>query len=348
MSGATAVASGLTPPRHAPLAIVVRGEAPESIHYGSVAVTDRDGNLLYGAGDPQATMFTRSSLKPFQAMPVVASGASAAYGYGDAEIALMCASHSGEPRHVDVVSSMLERIECTKEDLQCGVHTPYFYQWTETTPEPGATFSTLHHNCSGKHSGMLTWCRYCSHPIGNYLDPAHPLQQAIRKSVAHFTGVAESALVRGTDGCSAPNYAVPLAGLARGFARLTAACDDAEYGDAPARIFAAMSKNPGLVSGERRNDLAIMTAGHGDWTSKAGAEGMQAIAVKSRGIGIAIKIADGNPRALHPVTVAVLQQLGLLEHPEAGPLAPFHEPLQRNLRGLVTGRIQPVVELREF
>ena len=337
----------LAPPRHVPLAIVVRGDAPESVHYGSVAVTDRDGNLLYAAGDPAATMFTRSSLKPFQAMPVLASGAAAAYGYGDAEIALMCASHSGEPRHVGVVSSMLERIRCRNEDLQCGVHTPYFHQWTETAPEPGARFSTLHHNCSGKHSGMLTWCRHCAQPIDSYLDPTHPLQQAIRRSVAWFTGTPESALVRGTDGCSAPNYALPLAGLARGFARLTADADDDEFGNAPSRIFAAMAANPGLVSGERRNDLAIMTTGGGDWMSKAGAEGMQGIAVKSRGIGIAIKIADGNVRALNPVTVAVLQQLGLLDHPESTPLATYHEPVQRNMRGLVTGRVQPVVELRK-
>jgi L-asparaginase II len=337
----------MTPPGHVPLAIVVRGDAPESIHYGSVAVTDIDGNLLYGAGDPQAPMFTRSSLKPFQAMPVLASGAVAKYGYGDAEIALMCASHSGEPRHVNVVTSMLERIECRKEDLQCGIHPPYFYQWTETTPPPGAAYTTLQHNCSGKHSGMLTWCRHCAQPTATYLDPVHPLQQAIRRSVAHFTGVPEAALIRGTDGCSAPNYALPLAGLARGFARLSLEAEDSEYGDAPARIFAAMSKNPGLVSGERRPDLALMTTGQGDWAAKGGAEAMQAIAVKSRGIGIVIKISDGGTRALHPVTVAVLQQLGLLEDPQSTPMAAYHQPLQRNMRGVVTGRIQPVVELQK-
>jgi L-asparaginase II len=334
-------------PRHAPLAVVIRGERPESIHYGSVAVTDSDGNLLWSAGDPAAPMFTRSSLKPFQAMPVLASGAAAAYGYGPAEFALMCASHSGEPRHVEVVASMLERIDCRKEDLQCGVHPPYFYQWTGSQPEPGATFTTLHHNCSGKHSGMLTYCRHCGHSIDSYLDPMHPLQQAIRRSVAHFTGTPETQLQRGIDGCSAPNYALPLTGLARGFARLTTETDDAEYGDAPARLFAAMAANPGLVSGERRNDLAIMTTGGGDWASKVGAEGVQGIAVKSRMLGVAIKIADGNTRALFPVTVAVLQQLGLLEHPEATALSAYCEPVQRNLRGLATGRIQPVVDLRK-
>ncbi|MBK7470306.1 MAG: asparaginase [Betaproteobacteria bacterium] len=336
----------LKAPHHVPLAIMTRGGTTESVHYGSVAVTDAQGNLLFGAGDPGMPMFTRSSLKPFQAMPALARGADRAFGFGERELALMCASHSGEPRHVEVVAGMLDKIGCGVDDLQCGKHVPYFYQYLERTPEPGAAFSALHHNCSGKHSGMLAWCRHCGHATGNYLDPQHPLQQAIRRSVAHFTGTPEADLVMGIDGCSAPNYAMPLSGLARAFAKLTTAGEDPEYGDAPARLFAAMSAHPELVSGERRNDLALMQAGQGDWATKVGAEGVQGIAVKSRGIGIAIKIADGNARALFPVTVAVLQQLGLLADPAATPLAGYFEPAQRNLRGLVTGKIQPVVELR--
>ena len=324
---------------------MTRGGAAESVHYGSVAVTDADGNLLHSAGDPQASMFTRSSLKPFQAMPVLVSGADRAFGFGERELALMCASHSGEPRHVEVVSGMLQKIGCGPEDLQCGKHVPYFYQYLDRAPEPGAAFSSLQHNCSGKHSGMLSHCRHCGHSIGNYLDPQHPLQQAIRRSVSHFTGTPESSLTMGIDGCSAPNYAMPLAGLARAFAKLTTSGDDPEYGDAPKRLFDAMSAHPELVSGERRNDLALMQAGGGDWATKVGAEGVQGIAVRSRGIGIAIKIADGNARALFPVTVAVLQQLGLLPDPAVTPLAAYHEPSQRNLRGMVTGKMQPVVEL---
>jgi L-asparaginase II len=320
----------------------------ESVHYGSVAVCDAEGNLLRGAGDPRAPMFTRSSMKPFQAMPVLDSGAAAKFDYGDAELALVCASHSGEPRHVEVVAGMLSRIGCVEEDLQCGMHVPYFYQWTGQTPPPKLHYSSLHHNCSGKHSGMLSYCRHCNHPIGSYLDPQHPLQQAIRRSVAHFTGTPEALLQIGIDGCSAPNYALPLSGLARGFASLAQGTDDPLYGDAPRRIFDAMSRRPELVSGERRNDLAIMRAGRGDWASKVGADGVQGIAVRSKGFGIAIKVADGNTRALFPVTVAVLQQLGLLDDPGSTELAEYHEPVQRNLRGIVTGRIQPVVELRPF
>src|SRR5690349_5105757 len=130
------------PPRHVALAIVERGGQPECVHYGSIAIVDAGGRLVASAGDPEAPMFTRSSLKPFQAMPVLASGAGAAFALGDREIALMCASPSGEPRHVEVVAGMLARIGCRAEDLQCGVHPPYFYQWLERTPDPGATFTT--------------------------------------------------------------------------------------------------------------------------------------------------------------------------------------------------------------
>jgi len=318
---------------------------PECVHYGSIAVVDADGRLVASAGDPHAATFTRSALKPFQAMPVLASGARAAFGFGDREIALMCASHSGEPRHVDVVSGMLARIGCGAEDLQCGIHPPYFYQWLELAPEPGATFTTLQHNCSGKHAGMLAWCRHCGAPTASYLDPGHPLQREIRRSVAHFTGVDETALTLGIDGCSAPNYAAPLAGLARAFSRLACDGEDDRYGDAPRRIFDAMRAHPGLVSGERRNDLALMTTGAGDWATKVGAEGVQGIAVRSRGLGIAIKIADGNPRALFPVTVAVLEQLGLVSDAAATPIGVYRDPIQRNLRGIVTGRVRTIVEL---
>ena len=335
----------LAQPAHIPLAIVTRGGVTESVHYGSVAVTDADGNLLHRAGDVATPIFTRSSLKPFQAMPSLQKGVDRAFGFGQREIALMCASHSGEPMHAETARKMLTTIGCTESDLQCGTHAPYFYQYLDQAPPPGARFSTLQHNCSGKHSGMLSYCRHCGHDIATYLADDHPLQQAIRRSVAHFTGTPDRALIAGTDGCSAPNYAMPLAGLARAFARLTVEREDDEYGDAPARIFDAMSAHPELVSGQKRSDLAMMQTGGGDWATKVGAEGVQGIAVKSRGIGIAIKIADGNARALYPVTVAVLQQLGLLEHPESTPVAVYFEPVQRNLRGIVTGNIQPVVEL---
>jgi len=328
----------------APLAIETRGPVVESLHLGSVAVVDVDGKLLYSAGDPQFVTMTRSALKPLQAMPFVAAGGPERFGFSKAQVALMCASHSGEPRHVAAVADMLARAGNTPEELQCGTHAPGFYDARGESPPP-PPYSALAHNCSGKHSGMLAYCVQCGWPKGSYLDYEHPLQREIRKSVAHFTGVPEERLAAGIDGCSAPNYGVPLAGLARAFARIASRAPDPVYGNAPRAIAEAMTVHPEMVSGERRNDLAYMSAGRGDWITKIGAEGVQAIGVRSRGLGIAVKVADGAKRGLHPAVVAVLDQLGLLDDEGRHALASWRDPVVRNYRGLETGRVRPIVVL---
>jgi L-asparaginase II len=332
-------------PPHVPLARVTRGDATDSVHYGSVAVVDRNGRLLFSAGDPHFLTTTRSALKPLQALPFVASGGVERFGYSQEQIALLCASHSGEPRHTAAVADMLERAGCTPAALQCGVHPPLFYTVREELPPAGVKFTPLHHNCSGKHAGMLAYCSQRELPLDSYLAFEHPLQQAIRSTVAHLTGVAESALVAGIDGCSAPNYAVPLDRLAYAYARLASGDDDDRFGAAPARLAGAMSAHPEMVSGEGRNDLILMRAGAGDWVTKVGAEGVQAIGVRSRSWGIALKVVDGNARGLHPATVAVLDLLGLLDSAQTQALEAWREPVIRNNRGLATGRVTPVVRL---
>jgi L-asparaginase II len=332
-------------PPHVPLARVTRGDATDSVHYGSVAVVDREGRLLFAAGDPRYLTTTRSALKPLQALPFVAGGGVEHFGYTLPQVALLCASHSGEPRHVEAVAAMLERASCTPDQLQCGVHPPLYYTACEQPPPAGAKFTTLHHNCSGKHTGMLAYCRQCGLPIESYLAFDHPLQQAIRQAVAHLSGVPERALVAGIDGCSAPNYAVPLDRLAYAFAQLASGRDDPRYGAAPTRLAAAMTAHPEMVSGERRNDLTLMHAGRGDWVTKVGAEGVQAVGIRSKGWGIALKVVDGNARGLHPATVSVLDQLDLLDDGQRAELLPWREPAIRNYRGIVTGHVEPTVRL---
>ena len=183
----------------------------------------------------------------------------------------------------------------------------------------------------------------CGLPKDSYLAFDHPLQQAIRRSVAHFTSTPETDLVAGIDGCSAPNYAVPLSRLALAYARLASVRDDSEFADAPRVLADAMTAHPEMVSGEGRNDLAYMRAGRGDWVTKIGAEGVQAIGIRGAGVGIAIKVVDGAKRGLHPAVVAVLDQLGLLDADQRAALAPWREPTVRNYRGIATGRVTPVV-----
>lgn len=332
-------------PKHIPLAVTTRGAAVECVHYGSIAVVDDRGALLYSAGDSDALTFTRSSLKPLQAIPLLAGAGDELFGFAEPELALLCASHSGEDEHVAAVADMLHKISCCTEDLQCGIHPPIFYSAQEKIPPSDQTWTSLQHNCSGKHCGMLAYCRQHGLPIHNYLDIEHPLQQAIRNTVSRIADLAEKDLILGIDGCSAPNYAFPLSHLALAFARLASGRLDSGDQAAAARLRQAMIRYPFMVSGSKRNDLALMEAGLGDWLTKVGAEGVQAIGIVSRGWGVAIKIADGNTRALYPVTIAVLEQLGLLSQAQKEALASWGRPLICNFRGFETGEIKTVFEL---
>jgi L-asparaginase II len=327
-------------PRHVPLVETTRGGTTECVHYGSIAVVDPTGKVIAAAGDPESLNFTRSALKPLQALPFVEDGGLGRYGFTSHELAMMCASHSGEAVHVGLVQRMLAAAGLDDSALQCGCHVPSYFAASESAAPPGAKWSALFHNCSGKHAGFLAYARMHGQPIETYLDAGHPLQQRIRTTVARFA--QGDTIAQGIDGCSAPNFALPLRRLAQAFARL-AAQETPEF----VALFFAMTRHPDLVSGTRRTDLAIMQTGAGDWVSKAGADGVQAIGVASKGMGIAIRIADGSPRALHAATVEVLQQLGLLEDSSGTALAVYDCPPIRNYRGIETGGFVPVFTLRK-
>jgi L-asparaginase II len=333
-------------PHHVPLIAAVRGEAAESVHYGSLAVVASSGESLHGVGDTQYPIFARSTLKPFQALPFILDGGAGRFGFSTEQVALLCASHSGEPRHVAAVADMLARIGCTEADLQCGCHVPGFYAATGQTPPPDLKPSPLQNNCSGKHAGFLAWCRLHDQPIADYLDPDHPLQQTIRRTVARLAGLDEGAMPMGIDGCGAPIYALPPARLAYLYARLAGAESDRGDDDAAlATLFTAMSAHPEMVSGRGRADLTLAQTAPGDWVAKGGADGVQALGIRSRGVGVVIKIADGSARALRVATGAVISQLGLLPAGSAAPVARWHEETIYNHAGRPTGRIVAVFEL---
>ena len=325
-------------PSHAPIVTTTRGEQVECVHYGSVAVVDAEGKLVAGMGDPHALNFTRSSLKPLQVLPFVQDGGVEHYDFTSRELAMMCASHGGEPMHVETVARILERIGAGERDLQCGCHVPSFFNATGKTPPADGQWTQLHHNCSGKHSGFLAYCRMHRLPLADYLDPAGPLQRRIRATVREVSGAPD--IASGTDGCSAPNHAIPLSNLAYAFARLA-------MGETPefAAISTAMRSHPELVSGTARLDLALMRMGKGDWVSKSGADGVQTLGVRSRGIGIAVRAADGSPRALRTALLAVMRSLGLVDDIKGTPLEPLIPSEIRNWRGTVVGRVAPAFEL---
>lgn len=329
-----------------PLIELSRGGTPECLHFGAVAVVDSRGALCASAGDPYWVSFSRSTLKALQALPFVEAGGPQQLGYNQAQTALLCASHNGEDSHVQQVQGMLERAGLGCKALRCGCHVPAVFATLEQAPPPELVFDERHNNCSGKHAGFLGYCVQHGLTLDDYIDPAHPLQQAIRRDVARAVGLAPEQLKLGIDGCSAPNYALPLAHLARGYARLASGVRDSEFGASFALLGEAMTAHPEMVSGTGRSDLALMRAGRGDWVSKVGADGVQVLGSKSRGEALAIKIIDGNKPALFAATVEVLEQLGWLDAEQREALAPWRASEILNVRGLVVGQRRPVFNLQ--
>jgi L-asparaginase II len=332
-------------PALVPLIQTFRGGTRECVHFGALALSDASGRVLAYAGDPHWMTFTRSTLKPLQALPFVQRGGVVHFGLTAANLALLCASHSGEPRHVEQVDQILAKADVGYRRLQCGCHVPYFAELGAWPPPAPGSYDQRHHNCSGKHSGFLAYCVQHALDLDSYLDPAHPLQQAVRAHVAEAVGLQAHQLAMGIDGCSAPNYAMPLAHLARGFARLANGARDTRFGESFVQLADAMTAHPDLVSGTGRNDLAFMQAGRGDWVSKAGADGVQVVASRSRGEALALKIADGNKVALFAATVAALDQLGWLDELQREQLRPWRSETITSIQGAPVGERKAVFRL---
>jgi L-asparaginase II len=324
-----------------PLIQTERGGLAECVHFGAVAVVDAGGRLLASAGDAQRLTFTRSTLKPFQALPFMEAGGAEHFGLDDPQLALLCASHNGEDRHVAQVDRLLAASRLGYKRLQCGCHTPYFVELG--VKGPGAPYDERHHNCSGKHAGFLAYCVQHGLPLETYLTAEHPLQQAIARELARVMELKNNEMAAGTDGCSAPNYAVPLSRLALGYARLAAG--SGACGASLARLSQAMRSHPDLVSGSGRNDEAFMRIGRGDWVSKVGADGVQAIGSCSRQTGLAIKIADGSKPALFAAAVEAMDQLGWLDAQQRQALQPWRAADIRSIKGEQVGLRRPVFTL---
>ncbi len=328
---------------YVPLVETLRGGTPECLHFGALAVSDAQGRVVARAGDPLRMCFTRSTLKPLQALPFLQADGPARFGFGPDHIALLCASHNGEPMHVQRVEQMLEKAQLGYKVLQCGCHVPKFVELGVAPAPP--SYDERHHNCSGKHSGFVAYCVQHGQPLHNYLAPAHPLQQAIRRDVAAAVGLAPDQLASGVDGCSAPNYAMPLAHLARGFARLATGAKDVQFGASFAQLADAMTSYPELVSGTGRNDLAFMQAGRGDWVTKVGADGMQVVASRARGEALALKVSDGNKTALFAATVEAMDQLGWLDARQREELRPWRAQAITSVKGTLVGERRAVFRL---
>jgi len=348
-----------------PLFETTRGRIVESIHYGSIAVVDANGKLISSIGDPYTVAFLRSSAKPFQALPFVERGGVEHFGFTPRELSMACASHNGSVLHVETAQAMQKKVGIEEHDLQCGAHMPddvaEFKSMIVNDRKPTPNYN----NCSGKHTAMLAHAKMRGLPLENYLDINHPIQQDILASFSEMCSVPVSEIELGTDGCSAPNFAVPLFNAALGMARF---CDPRKLTSARAeacsKITTAMTSYPEMVSGFGEFDEQLMKVGEGKLITKRGAEGFQivgimpdVIAPDAPGIGIAFKVSDGDAarmaddlttsnRVRPAMTVEILRQLGAISSKQEQALAGFG-PLKsiRNYQGIVTGESRPVFDL---
>ena len=301
-----------------------RGAFVESRHRVHVAIVDAAGTLVARAGDPDLVTFWRSAAKPFQALPLVVDGVADRFGLGSEELAIACASHSSEPRQVELVRAFLKKVGCSERDLLCGPHPPLSEAVARDYQTRGVRLTAVYSNCSGKHTGMLGLARHHGWPTEFYTRPEHPVQQRCLEEVARWTDVPVQRLGTATDGCGVVCYALPLRNMAMAYARL--GMGDAGWGmrgdpsripHPASRIVAAMLRHPELIAGSGRPCTELMRAHPGRVLAKVGAEGVYSALLMPEGLGVTLKVEDGNSAAAALAVAAVLAELGVQPQPES-------------------------------
>ncbi|MBW1917079.1 MAG: asparaginase [Deltaproteobacteria bacterium] len=328
---------------------VTRGDRVESVHYGHIAVVDGSGRLLHYLGDPDLWVCLRSMAKPLQALPVLLTGAAAAFGFGPEELAIFCGSLSGQDFHVAVVQRVLDRLGLTVDHLQCGIHPPSHRPTAQALAQAGLKPTPLHNNCAGKHAAMLALCVHQGWSLDDYLDPQHPVQQLVLDTIAQVTGVPRQEITVAIDGCGVPVFYVPLRQIAWAYAQLAAAATSRVPANPVmaglATLMQASLAHPRLIAGDGRLCTDVMQALPNKVFAKTGAEGGYALALLDSGLGVAIKISDGHPRGLNPTVIEILNQLGILIPTAATALASYYHPPIRNHLKNVVGEVRPEFNL---
>jgi L-asparaginase II len=337
---------------------VLRGGVAESLHRGALAIVDADGAVHTALGDVQRPIFPRSAVKVLQALPLVDSGAADRFGLTDEELALACASHGGEAVHAAAAAAMLAKAGVDEAALECGAHWPYFDDAARALAAAGRKPGALNNNCSGKHAGFV--CLGCLMAAASgdgerareflrgYVQPGHPVMREVSAALEAATGWSLADTPMGTDGCSIPTYAIPLQHLARAFARVaTGQGLSAGRGRAAARLRGAVSRAPFMVGGSGRFDTLVMEKLGERVFCKVGAEGVYCAALPEQGLGVAIKMDDGNTaRACEAVMAAVIEALLPLSDDESRFMRSLSEPEMRNWNGITVGGLRPDPSLR--
>ncbi|BDA86020.1 asparaginase [Aureimonas sp. SA4125] len=321
---------------------VTRGSRVESCHRGSVAVVDGEGESVHALGDIAALVFPRSAIKVMQALPLIESGAADRFGFGDKELSLACASHSGEEGHVALAADLLRRAGLDERALECGCHWPSDSGVARVLARQGRSPGALHNNCSGKHSGFLCTAVAMGEPTAGYIGADHPVQVRAKAAIEDLTGTALGEEDSGTDGCSIPTYAAPLQSFAHGFAKLVSGQGvSAERARAGQRLIAACMAEPWYMAGTNRACVALIEAAPGRVFVKTGAEGVFCGAVPELGLGFALKIDDGAGRAAEIATAATLAHIFRDRDPDvAGAYDALARKTLKNWNGIVVGELR--------
>jgi L-asparaginase II len=321
---------------------VTRGPFVESRHHGHAVICDARGDVVAAWGDADAEILPRSSCKMVQALPLLESGAADDARLGPEQLALACASHNGAHIHTDRVTDWLKALDLNDDALRCGPQRPDDPEAKVEMIRAGATHCQVHNNCSGKHAGFLTLNRRLGGGA-EYHEPDHPVQRAVRDAFEEVT--QERSPGYGIDGCSAPNFACTLRGLARAMAGFATAGESDARGRAQRRLYEAMVTHPALVAGEGRACTALMRAARGRAAVKTGAEGVFVAILPERGLGVALKVSDGTTRAAEAAITAILAGLGALDEGDPVIDAYTNAPLL-NRRGAHVGEIRAAEALR--
>lgn len=321
----------------APFAEIWRGPFLESVHSGHAVICDDTGQIVQAWGDPDRIVLPRSSSKMIQALPLITSGAADRYNLTTQQLALSCASHQGALIHTDPVGRWLDALDLKDDDFRCGPQTPSDTDAREALIRAHKTPCQIHNNCSGKHAGFLTLTQHLK-ASPEYIDIDHPVQHACLTAFEEHTG--ETSPGFGIDGCSAPNHACTLQGMARAMARFAAASD----GTPEHRLHTAMRLHPELVAGEARACTELMHASGGKVALKTGAEGFYVAILPDQKLGIALKAACGTTRAAECAIAAILVKLGVLDANHPATLKRINAPIW-NWRGIETGVLRPAAGL---
>lgn len=336
---------------------VRRGNLVESFHRGALAVVDAEGRPRLALGDTERPVFPRSANKLLQALPLVASGAAEAWGLGDEDLALACASHNGELRHVERAAAMLAKAELDAQALECGLHWPRYEPAQRALAREGREPGALHNNCSGKHAGFL--CLGCLMAraqgadarefVRGYVRPEHPVMREITSALQATTGCNLAAAPVGTDGCSIPTFGVPLQALALAFARVgTGVGLSDSHARAALRLRRAAAAAPFYTAGSGRFDTRVMERLGEQVYCKVGAEGVYCASLPGLGLGVAIKMDDGNTaRAVEVVMAAVVEALLPLDEADRQWVHTLGEVMLLNCNGLAVGGLHAAPLLRE-